>query len=630
MCLKNPQRSFPLLALALSVVAVVAVHGPLIGYRTFANVDEAYAGALASRLLDGHKLYVGAVSQRGPLMYYVYELVGWLHGWDNIVGLRLWALCFAILNLLAVFFTARAFLSRGGVVAATLVMGYALSFGVPASDGLALHGEALQLPALTFGTLVGALAMRARHGSRRRQLLLFASGTLLGVAVAVKQSAALHPIPLLVWLLVDARRAGRSPRTLLREVALLAAGTALVPAAFLLHAWATGTLEELYYYTVVYNRQIHLRPTRKLYPILTPFFFRFTEQTSYFLALALVAAAAVPRLAARLRSAARSRSLASLGRGFGFKTFNGLNLAIAVLSASAMYRFFPHYYVQTLPFLALALASLVEPLVRRRRNGAYTRAVSVAAMGFLLVAATLGCVFGERIDGRVTHDRTPQLCGKIIEATTRPEDRIFVWGFSPWIYQYAHRKPAGRFVFETYVTGFVPWFWDRLEVEKARIVPGSVEALLDDLEREKPEIVVDAGSVMMARPMRGYAKPGRWLAEHYCFELRIGPFDLYRRKAEGVARCAQPYFPLPHDAVNWSGVTMGIPLPISFDRDNERRLPHGNFLKPIWFPHGPRPGPEVFEVVRDRNLEREEEEAERDGFFIPRSEGDMAGGASAP
>ncbi|HQY64265.1 MAG TPA: hypothetical protein PK141_22860, partial [Polyangiaceae bacterium] len=119
------------LALFGGVASIAAVHSPLVAYGTFANVDEAYAGALASRILDGHKLYVGAVSQRGPLMYYVYTLVAWLHGWDNLRALRLWALGVALLNLYAVYLFARAFLPRAGVLIATFVMAYALAFGVP-------------------------------------------------------------------------------------------------------------------------------------------------------------------------------------------------------------------------------------------------------------------------------------------------------------------------------------------------------------------------------------------------------------------------------------------------------------------------------------------------------------------
>lgn len=611
-------RYLPQIALWIGVVAIIAVHGPLIGYVTFANVDEAYAGALASRILDGHKLYVGAVSQRGPLMYYVYTLIAWLHGWDNIRALRLWALAISLLNLYGVHVFARAMLPRAGVVVATFLMAYALSFGVPPFDGLALHGELLQLPALTFGCLVGALALRAT-GSRRR-LLLLGSGLLFGAAVAIKQSAALHPAALVFWLFVDARRNRVPTKRWLGDAAIVAAGSLFLPVVFVAHAAAQGTLRELYYYTVVYNRDVHLRPTRKLFPLLTPFFLRLTEQTGYFAMLVAIASVVLPATLKRMRRAFGTRSAAPALRGFGLRGYLVLNLALAVVSASALYRFFPHYFVQSLPFLSLAAGALLSPVLSRARYIPTFHRVSVGALVMLVGAATLGTVFGERVDGRVTHDRTPQLCGQIIEATTKPTDRIFVWGFSPWIYQYSHRKPAGRFVFETYVTGFVPWFWDRLELERSRVVPGSVEALLSDLDREKPEIVVDAGSVMMARPMRTYEKVGRWLLDHYCFELRIAAFDIYRRRPEGKAKCDQPYVPLAYEAVNWNGTPMGIPLPRSFDRTLERHLPYGNFMKPIWFAEGPKPAPIVFEVARDKTAEKEEREAESDGFYIPRYE----------
>lgn len=625
--MKTPSRSFrfpPIAALVVGFVAIIAVHGPLIGYGTFANVDEAYAGALASRILDGHKLYVGAVSQRGPLMYYVYTAIAWLHGWDNIRALRLWALAIALLNVYAVYQFARSFLPRAGVVISTFLMSYALAFGVPPFDGLALHGESLQLPALTFGCLVGAHALRQRGDDKRRRLLLAASGLLFGIAVAIKQSAALHPLTLSLWLYADARRNGRSTRRIFEDVALVISGTLLLPALFLVHAWLQGTLKEFYYYTVIYNRDVHLRPTRKIFPLLTPFFLRLTEQTGYFAFIAATLSVVLPRTLQRLKGAIGSRSLAPLIRGFGLKAYLIANLTVAVASASALYRFFPHYFVQSLPFLSLTVGALLAPLASRKLYAKAFSRLAVGAHVTLIGAAALGTVFGERVDGRVTHDRTPQLCGKLIASTTRPDDRIFVWGFSPWIYQYAHRKPAGRFVFETYVTGFVPWFWDRLELEKSRIVPGSVEALLDDLEREKPEIVVDAGSVMMSRPMRGYEKPGRWLNEKYCFEYRIAAFDLYRRRPEGKA-CPQPFVPLPYEAVNWNGTPMGIPLPLSFDRSHEKRLPYGNFMKPIWFSEGPPPPAIVFEVARDKATEHDEIEAEHDGFYIPRYEAGDAG-----
>ncbi len=149
-----------------------------------------------------------------------------------------------------------------------------------------------------------------------------------------------------------------------------------------------------------------------------------------------------------------------------------------------------------------------------------------------------------------------------------------------------------------------------------RIVPGSVEALLGDLDRERPEIVVDAGSIMMARPMRAYDAPAAWLRAHYGFELRLGSFGVYRRKADGAA-CALSYFPAPHDASDWNGRKLPVPIARVVDHDTARRLPPGSEIKSLWFPAGPKPRPEGILAMRDKNLEEDEREAAQDGFVIP-------------
>ncbi len=615
---RDPERPWRLFILAASMASIVCTHAPLIGYRTFANVDEAYASALAERLLEGQKLYQGAVSQRGPLMYYAFELLAWLHGWDNIVALRAWGLALAIAHLLLVYWAGRALLSKTAATVATAAAGYALSFGFPPSDGVAINGESLQLPALLVALVLGARAMRCVPGTRSRAVHLLGAGALFGIAIAIKQSVALHPAVLVLWVVIDAHRRRSGKARAARDVLLLFGATLFVPTVLVVHSAASGTLRDLYYYCVVYNRDVHLRPTTKSFTWLPFLFFRLAEQTLFFIVGVLLFARALPLMVRRAKAAQRLRSLWALGRGFGARHYLALHVVLAIVAASSMFRFFPHYYLQAAPFMALALGASVDPLLRRPRTAWPARVMVSAFVFFTMFASALGCVFGERVDGRVAHDRTVQDAGKLIAATTKPDDKIFVWGFSPWLYEYSHRRPAGRYVFETYVTGFVPWFWEKLDVERARIVPGSVAALLGDLDRERPEIVVDAGSVMMARPMRAYDAPAAWLRASYCFEVRLGAFDMYRRKHDDTP-CVTA-FPRPHEAVDWMGRAMAIPLPRTVDFATSRLLPRGNFIKPLWFPTGPTPP--GLDSIRDPRLEKEEAEAERDGFYIPRIEVD--------
>ncbi len=581
-----------------------AVHGPIVGYMKFANVDEAYAAALGERLLEGYTLYEGAVSQRGPLMYYLYALFDLVDGWDNVLALRLWAFAFCVAHLLLAYWGASKLLSRSAAVVAALATAYALGFGFPPIDAVALHGEALQLPLLIPSVVLGATALRAASGSRRRTEQLLASGVLLGAAICIKQSVLLHVIPLGVWIAWKHAKARDGLSRCVKDLSVYVAGVAALPLAFVAHAALRGTLRRLVYYCVTYNVTIHLQPTRRATAWLGLLFDQLTQHTLFFLALVLLAAAATPFVRRRLRSAYGARRFRPLFRGFGVRGYLALHLAVAIGTASSMYRFFPHYYLQALPFLTWLLGAVCERWMRRRATAQLARVTAGAFAVFLVISGAASTYFGEKIDGRVAHEAIPERIGKYIAATTQPDQRIFVWGFSPWIYEYAHRRPAGRFVFETYVTGFVPWFWDELPREKARVVPGAMAELMGDLDRERPEVVVDAGAVLIGRPIRSYGEPAQWLHEHYCFEVRLGAIDVYRRK---TAPCKFPHFPQMAFPVDYYGRPAPYTLmPTTLDRADSRWLPPGIYSRANFF-HEQDPPPRL-DAIRDRRAEKDEAE----------------------
>jgi len=585
--------------LGAGLAALIAVHAPVLGYKKFADVDEGYCAAIAARLLDGAKLYRDAVSQRGPLMYYGFEGMARLTGWDNVLGWRCWALAFALAHVLLVYWAGKTLLSRNAGVVAALATVYALAFGLPPRDSLALHGETMQLPPLIVAVVLGALAMRYAAGTRERTLRILGSGVCIGVAICIKQSVALHPLPLLVWLFVSARRNRGPMASFVRDAAVLVVGCILPPLVFVAHAALEGTLRDLVYYTYTYNVTTHMHPTKRTSIWIGALFERLLSGTLFFTLLALLAGTSIPFLARRVRSAWRERSVQPVARAFGVRSYLALHLLMALAAGAAMSRFFPHYFIESLPFMTLLLGAVVDGWFHARP--AVARSVVAALAAFFVGHAALSAYFGEKIDGRVAHDGLVERLSKYIETTTAPTDKIFVWGFSPWIYEYSHRRPAGRYVFVTYVTGFVPWFWEDPAIERARIVPGSTEALLGDLDREKPEIVVDAGSVLIGRPMRAYEKPDAWLHEHYCFSFRFGAYDVYRRRHEG-ARCAVDYFPRVHPPVDFYGHDAPYAvMPLPLDNAESHWLPPSEFDSPVWFDEEPEPP--GLDALRDLRLE---------------------------
>lgn len=609
-------RALFLASLAGSVVALVATHAMLVGYGTFANVDEAYAAALASRLLDGYRLYEGAISQRGPLMYLAYALMVKLTGWDDVAGLRLWALGFSALQVgLVAWAGARLYGLRVAALAGA-VMAYVLTVGLPPIDGLALHGETMQAPAILAGATIAVFATR-REG-RARVGLLVGAGLLFGAAIAIKQSALLQPLPVVLLLLSDARRAKRRALPW-RDLGVFTSGVAAIPAVLLLDALRTGTLPSLLYYCFTYNVKVHLRPSDALLAreTLLPLADLLRTRTGFVLTLLALLALGAAYAARRLRAAKRESSAWTLLRGFGVRRYLVAHVLVGAFAASTMYRFFPHYYVPILPILAIVVAAWVERRARAFRAGGSRFATAMLVVVTLVTSGFTAYAY-EKIDGRVTHSPTVQGVARYVEATTSPDARIFVWGFSPWLYPYAHRKPAGRYVFETYVTGFVPWYFDALEFEKSRVVPGSMEALLGDLVREEPEVVVDAGSVLLARPMRAYPEAAAFLHERYCFELRVGAFDVYRRKpADG---CADDVFPTAHPPVDFFGAPMAVPMPMLVDEADAKPLCLTEDGEATWMPGAKLPK-EALEMFGPASATKEDERrAHREAGIVYPSE----------
>lgn len=595
----DPHRTLRVALLVAGIVALIASHAAVLGYKKYADVDEAYASSIAERLLEGFKLYDGAVSQRGPLMYYGFALIAKVTGWDNVLGLRVWALGFCIAHVLLVYWAGRVLVSRWAGLVAALLTVYALAFGFPARDAMALHGEAMQIPALIGCAVTGAFAMR---GSPRRKWLAI-SGLLLGVAICIKQSVALHVLPMLVWIAIDARKQRAGAWGALGDASTFVAATLALPAVFLLNALREGTLSQLVYYCFTYNLQVHLQPTARAMLWLGPLHDRMNERTFFFVALVVLAARAAPFALRRVRASAAARSLTPLVRAFGVRGYLGLHLVVALVTASSMYRFFPHYYLQAMPFLTVLLGASLRGAFVARTTGRIARSTIAGFTAFLLAYAAITAYFLEKVDGRIAHEPVVERLARYVEASTAPEQRVFVWGFSPWLYPYSHRKPAGRFVFETYVTGFVPWFWEEPDVERKRIVPGSMEALLGDLDREKPEIVIDAGSVLFGRSMRAYELSSRWLHDRYCFELRFGAFDVYRRKPDD-ASCQVPYFPRIAFPVDFYGRPAPfVVMPITVDQASSRWLPPNEYDKATQFAQQ-TPPPHV-DMLRDPKRERE-------------------------
>jgi hypothetical protein len=533
-------------------------------YAVPVSNDEGYITAMVLRMVRGHWLpYVDAVSQRGPITYWLCALVMSIGGLFSWATLRWFSLGLAFGIIALVFLLGVELFSPFAAGIAVLVQTYFVTYELTPWDGLGYNGE---IVAMQFVLLSALFVARAQNRSAKRETglrrvlssrvtWLFAAGALAACAGLSKQVTLLHVGPAVFWILVgprpiadQAEATGQSPRerrigwlrTRVRDFWWYFLGFA-VPFAMVLGRYvAAGHLREFVYYFQEYGRDIFMAP-------LTPEAMRVKMQEEidrYFIGIAAVSFLglfAIARAARAFLAAPRGKRLESnAGTLFAL-----LHFLAAAAGASFTWRFFGHYFVQLYPFVGLMAGYVasgpLEDMDERHLPSVIGGLVVVSGGAVLLAIAN--SALQRNVDLRRESDRWYQdpeadaIVHYVVQKTT-PSDTIFVWGFRAETYVSARRFPASRYVYTVYNSGVVPWYPATPEQDASRVVPGSQQLLLSDLEETRPELVVDAGRSMAGRYMYQIPLLRTYLDKHYCFARYADGEPIYLRRH--TVRCPRP------------------------------------------------------------------------------------------
>jgi hypothetical protein len=120
---------------------------------------------------------------------------------------------------------------------------------------------------------------------------------------------------------------------------------------------------------------------------------------------------------------------------------------------------------------------------------------------------------------------------------TQPEARVFVWGNSPEIYLYAHRRMASRYMSVNYQTGRV-WGTPANDLggnpDRRNVPAESWNNLMADLQHNLPEFIVDAAAGKLDKmddePLTRHPRMAALVANHYQLEETVLGVPLYRRR----------------------------------------------------------------------------------------------------
>ena len=483
--LGDKSRRFRLVALGI-LVLTVATRLPVL-LHPFPIDDEQTYSLVANEVVDGGRVYADAVERKPPLLFWTYAAVFKAAGKYNWEALHLVALTW-ILGTMAGLYVIGTRLADPftGLIAALL---YSIFQPWATFTNLAFNGEVvMNLP------LVWAYAIALRDSRSRVRPELLAAGGLLAAGFLLKQPAAIAAVPIGIYLLLPSYRGSRglSPIDSIIQAVLLTAGFFGALALVAVVLWKQGTLGEAFYWTFTNNSVPHIFWTKGV------------------LITLLFAGACLPLLiGATVRHGDNSPWA---GKEPERIALLGWVIASAV-GAAAGGRFYPHYYIQLIPPLALLAAVNFGALwsgTTQPMHWWHRPAITYVWLGLIAIGFFIAHWQG------LAGDREPTASGRYLLQHSNPNDRIFVWGQTPKIYLDAHRRPASRFVVTFPLTGYIFGGLTGVDTHD-RIVPGAWTKLEQDFNKHPPAFIVDVQIPQKngQYPVRNFPYLANLLAEKY-------------------------------------------------------------------------------------------------------------------
>lgn len=474
--------------------------------RTFINDDVTYV-LIAQKLNAGGLLYRDAVDNKPPLIYATVAAALRVAGPSSAAAFKLLTAavhlgCAALLFVIG----RRLFGGRVGARAA-------LFFALAVVTGIAEDFPAPNTEAYMNLFALGALALLARDPERSSRRALVVAGALVGVATLYRVQGAAALLGAFIFL----TRRRRPPRVRVAGPAWMALGFVLPVAFTVVYLAARGTLADFWIWAIRGNvSYVRLGATA--------FGWRPLLRIALVIASQLpLLAMAVPAGVAWLRIREPDRTRAEL---------IWIHLLTALFAYQMGSRFYGHYFIQVVPYLALVAAWGHANLPRARsRMLALTPPLLVV---WLVAFAAINAI---RLSAMRDEEGSAEAAA-YISTVTGPDDELLLWSARGEIAFDSRRRYATRFPFNSYLTGRIfgtAHARPGASRETNRALESDVgwRMLAHDLAAAPPAIIIDGG--VPGFELAPYPLLRDLVQRSYGAPHRFGPFAVYRRLcASGV------------------------------------------------------------------------------------------------
>jgi hypothetical protein len=482
------------------------------------HFDEGYIAAFGERLIDGRFLpYVDAVSQRGPVLYWLAGIVQAVFGrfeWTGIRHLVFGCFIASSFGVFLVGWAARRPLT--GAIGSLLFV--VIMVGVLEEETVfGLLAEPVAIPCAVLSAAAVGYALE-RAGTSRSQLISLAiGGALSAIAGLTKQTYLPMIVPFALWASLHGSVSppGRRLRTGLVANGALIGGWAIPIVGVVLVYAIAGELHDFWYWFYRFNKDVYMGPydSARAVRALNDWL---RKDAFLVLGLLMLVLHTLTRAAADAEDAEGPMSHRLVRSAFPLVI--AAQLVIAVGGSLAPLRFWSQYYLPPVPWAALLLGWTLEAAATSRALGTKS-AWGFATVVALLATISVGFLESELHDWRRLANRGrwasayPEPVCESLDRYTNEGDPIFIWGFDSDLYITCRRRSASKYLYNTMIAGVVVPFWRDPRPEW--VAENAQQTLVAELTDQNVAVVIDSPdrargfSILKVKPLRTL------LNEHY-------------------------------------------------------------------------------------------------------------------
>jgi 4-amino-4-deoxy-L-arabinose transferase-like glycosyltransferase len=490
------------------------------------EMDEGAYGYMGWGMLKGLVPYKDMYDQKPPGIFALNSLVFLLFE-PTALNVQIFASIYSLGSVLAVFMVTRKLAGREeGCLAALL---YAIFSCGPHIQGGGVNSEVFMV--LPY-TLAAYFLLKLLESGSSKNYLYFAFWTSL--ACTIKQVALVNFLWLASYLVIRIwqRRQWDTVSRVLADGFLVVIGAVIPWLPFLLYFYWKDALVNFYFWQVSFNFQYMAQGPRGL-PHLSLFVARTISVLCENGFLLLAALAGIGCRWPIIRGKVETPQQETESRQQTAWILMAIWPIFSFIGVALGKRFFPHYFIQLIPPLAVLGGVGLMDLIRKIRSRGLDFLRRPAGFGMVVVFALAFLSFvmadapyylkynGMQISLR-QYNRplfsVTRYIGKYLRERTEPSDLIYVWRVNPEINFYALRKSPSPILIHSIMSYNLP--------------RDPHQQVLESLHRWPPKYIVLMEPIVEFQTLKDFIKENYRLETNLDLELlkKLMPFEIYLRE----------------------------------------------------------------------------------------------------